>query len=302
MDKSFWWVSHGTSFREELAAGYIWCPQVTATDIQRPTWLNVSKVRKGDVIFSYAQQSIKAIGVAQSNCYEANVPAGHRSWSGKGWQVEIDWVELENNFKPKQYIEQLLPLLPEKNSPLRIRSDVPSEIGNGTQVYLCAISPALAALLYELADQDDPGLIAEVARVEIDSEKVNKTEKEALVKSRIGQGRFRANLLEIEPKCRVTKVSDTRFLIASHIKPWAVSSNKERLDPNNGLMLAPHIDALFDRGLISFTVEGNMLVKDSVVESILSSWGVDAAANFGRFTAQQEDYLSYHRSRLFEPK
>ncbi|MDD3758565.1 MAG: HNH endonuclease signature motif containing protein [Advenella sp.] len=158
----------------------------------------------------------------------------------------------------------------------------------------------MASLLYKLAYHEDADVIEEIAASEIEKENIPNTEKESLIKSRLGQGKFRAELLKIEPKCRVTGISDERFLLASHIKPWAVASNFERLDPNNGLMLAPHIDALFDKGLISFSDDGKMLIKDQSIENVLSSWGVDYKKKFGRFTQEQANYLEYHRRELFD--
>ncbi|MDY0273712.1 MAG: HNH endonuclease signature motif containing protein [Advenella sp.] len=298
--RSFWWVNSGASHKSQISGGYISCPIVRENDTQRPTWINIKYVKKNDVIFSYVQQEIKAIGIAQTDCYEANIPEEYKEIYGERWEVPVEWFELENSFKPKDFIEQILPLLPEKNSPLRTHSDDPSKIGNGNQVYLCSISPALASLLYKLAYHEDADVIEEIAASEIEKENIPNTEKESLIKSRLGQGKFRAELLKIEPKCRVTGISDERFLLASHIKPWAVASNFERLDPNNGLMLAPHIDALFDKGLISFSDDGKMLIKDQSIENVLSSWGVDYKKKFGRFTQEQANYLEYHRRELFD--
>ncbi|MFV9473423.1 HNH endonuclease [Advenella sp. RU8] len=297
--RSFWWVNSGVSHKDQVSGGYISCPIVRENDIQRPTWINIKYVQKNDVIFSYAQQEIKAIGITQTDCYEANIPKEYQKIHGERWEVKVEWFELENGFKPKDFIEQILPLLPEKNSPLRTHADDPSKIGNGNQVYLCSISPDLASLLYKLAYHEDAGVIEEIVASEIEKEKISNTEKESLIKSRLGQGKYRSELLAIESKCRVTGIADERFLIASHIKPWAVASNSERLDPNNGLMLAPHIDALFDKGLISFSDNGKMLVKDQSVQSVLLSWGVDYKKKFGRFSQEQAHYLDYHRRELF---
>ena len=77
---------------------------------------------------------------------------------------------------------------------------------------------------------------------------IPETVRQQLAQARVGQGLFRSNVLHIEKVCRVTGVSDPNFLIASHIKPWKVSDNAERLDGSNGLMLAPHIDRLFEKG------------------------------------------------------
>jgi predicted restriction endonuclease len=69
----------------------------------------------------------------------------------------------------------------------------------------------------------------------------------------------------------LTAPSDA-YLIASHIKPWRSANNQERIDGSNGLLLAPHVDLLFDRGLISFTDEGSLLVSPAANEDAISPW------------------------------
>ncbi|WP_235617046.1 HNH endonuclease [Lysinibacillus mangiferihumi] len=95
---------------------------------------------------------------------------------------------------------------------------------------------------------------------------ITDTEKERMVKARIGQGKFKKLLIERECKCALCGVTDPRVLIASHIKPWSVSTNEERLDENNGLLLCPNHDALFDKHLISFDVHGKIVISQTLDE------------------------------------
>ena len=128
---------------------------------------------------------------------------------------------------------------------------------------------------------------------------IGSLEKEQLIKSRRGQGRFKQNLCNIETRCRVTDLTDKRFLIASHIKPWRHSSDSEKLDGNNGLLLSPHVDKLFDLGHISFTDDGEILCRSEDVRTLMELWNLDADRNVGRFNSRQKEYLAYHRS-LFQ--
>lgn len=125
------------------------------------------------------------------------------------------------------------------------------------------------------------------------------TEKESLIKARIGQGVFRERVLKIEPSCRLTGVSDARFLRASHIKPWVHSTDAERLDGSNGLMLAPHVDHLFDLGFISFKQSGELLVAKGI-EDLLEIWQLPRKALGEKFSDHQERYLAFHRQRIFK--
>ena len=124
---------------------------------------------------------------------------------------------------------------------------------------------------------------------------IGPVERHQIVKSRRGQGVFRDNVESREPKCRITGISNPRYLRASHIKPWRKSSDVEKIDGNNGLMLAPHIDFLFDRGLISFEDDGTLIVSTQMEDGTLESWGVPAEVNVGAFSDEQSVYLKFHR-------
>jgi HNH endonuclease len=128
---------------------------------------------------------------------------------------------------------------------------------------------------------------------------IGPTEIERLTKARRGQGSFREELIAFECRCRVTGVDDPALLTASHIKPWRVSTDEEKLDRENGLLLAPHIDRLFDRGYISFSDSGKLLVASTLGDGVLAAWGIDGNTDVGSFSARQKDYLHYHRTHVF---
>lgn len=134
-------------------------------------------------------------------------------------------------------------------------------------------------------------------------EGVEKTERETLVQARIGQGRYRVELLRMwENCCAVTGCSETRVLRASHAQPWQDSDNRQRLDPNNGLPLIATLDALFDAGLISFNSEGKMLISDSLPPDQREILGVANENETGLrrgLTESQEIYMAFHRERYF---
>ncbi|NPT68582.1 hypothetical protein GS910_30760 [Paraburkholderia sp. RL16-012-BIC-B] len=105
----------------------------------------------------------------------------------------------------------------------------------------------------DLIDASAQHLIEDLAELVRDVPDV--TERDQLVKARIGQGRFRADVIAKWGRgevCALTGAAIPEMLVASHIKPWRKSSNKERLDPINGLLLVANVDRLFDRNLISF--------------------------------------------------
>jgi 5-methylcytosine-specific restriction enzyme A len=119
------------------------------------------------------------------------------------------------------------------------------------------------------------------------------------------QDLFRKRLLSIERQCRLTGLQDTRFLRASHIKPWAACiSGDERIDGCNGLLLAPHADLLFDRGWIGFEDTGALLVSDDLPRDVIRAIGLNLkpGRRCGPFNSRQATYLAYHREHIFGRK
>ena len=142
---------------------------------------------------------------------------------------------------------------------------------------------------------------ADAAEAELLTRKdLGPTEVERLVKARRGQGRFRENVKQIETFCRVTGLANFDYLRASHIKPWARSDDTEKLDGNNGLMLAPHVDMLFDGGWIQFSDEGFMITSPHLDADIVPLWHLEQVGAPKPFNTRQIEYLEYHRSAIFQ--
>lgn len=121
-----------------------------------------------------------------------------------------------------------------------------------------------------------------------------------LTTARKGQGEYRKKLLLICPFCPITMVSDERILIASHIKPWRFSTNKERLDPLNGFMLTPTFDRLFDRGFLSFTDDKRTILSPHLSKMVYSRIGISHNRLIPHLPiAGREAYLDYHRKKYF---
>jgi hypothetical protein len=126
------------------------------------------------------------------------------------------------------------------------------------------------------------------------------TERSQLINARRGQGRFRRAVGEIEKRCRVTGVQSAAHLRASHIKPWSRSTDEEKMDGANGLLLAPHIDHLFDQGFISFSDDGLLLCATCMDSKVLAAWSVRPDLEVGPFIERQRAYLQYHRKNIFK--
>jgi hypothetical protein len=306
---SSWWVNHKKTAKKEISEGYIWSPRTKKDGKRNEGYLNLTRVKRGEMIFSYANGVIPAVGIIESLAEDEPKPASFGSagsrWDDQGWMVKVKWIRLEKPVRPKDYLREIVPLLPKKYSPLKADGD-----GN-EGVYLAQINAELGQLLMRLAGNNDINISDELSDAEKELDEMEKeeiirhsqlprTEREQLIQARLGQGQFRSNVKLIESCCRVTGLTDKRLLVASHIKPWRDATNDERLDGHNGFLMSPHVDKLFDKGWISFSDDGRILVADRNVRSILAIWVIDEHRGVGNFSKHQKRYLEYHRDVIFK--
>ena len=316
----YWWVNQNQTYRHEVPGGYLWSPKVKSDGSINPFYEFMREVAPGDVIFSFCDTRIPAIGIALSTAYEAPKPLEFGSvgayWDRVGWRVDVRFSELRNPIRPADHIAQIRPYLPSRYSPLRAN-------GAGLQaIYLTEVDEMLAGLLIDLIGSEArsitqgwraqesllgaplPGQATweehqlQALRADVT---IPDTQREALVLARRGQGLFRARVAAIERKCRVTGVERVEYLRASHCKPWRDATNEERLDGENGLLLTPDVDLLFDRGFISFQNNGDVLLSPVVHDLSLSRMGLprELLQNVGAFTEGQRRYLDFHRDSVF---
>ena len=156
-------------------------------------------------------------------------------------------------------------------------------------------SSALARFATYVGEGGHGGIESDIEQVLTDSS-VGATEKIELIKARIGQGKFRQQLLLHWKCCAVTGYDQIGMLVASHIKPWCDSTNVERLDPFNGLILVPNLDRAFDRGFITFNEDGALLVSPRFVGA--STLGVVAGSRVA-LQSEHQPYMAYHRAHVY---
>ena len=126
------------------------------------------------------------------------------------------------------------------------------------------------------------------------------TEAERLVVRRVGQDIFRRGLLEYwDGRCAITGLGVSELLRASHIKPWAdCDTDGERLDVFNGLLLAAHLDAAFDAGLMTIAKDGTVLLSNLLPPEARSALGLDKLPKIRGLQRAHERYLPWHRARI----
>ncbi|MEZ5597124.1 MAG: HNH endonuclease [Pseudomonadales bacterium] len=315
----YWWVNQNQTFQQEVGGGYIWSPKRKSNGARNPYYEFMREVAPGDLILSYRDTRICRIGVAQSYAFESPKPpefgAAGPNWNQIGWRIDVHYIDPGTQVRPANHMDVLGPHLPDRYSPLRPN-------GGGLQnIYLAPVSDGLMRAIARLVGPvlrdllDQAVVFAQVTsavagfwewEVHLENQVLGdpiipSTEREQLIMARRGQGRFRENVGRIEHACRVTGVNRSEHLRASHIKPWRSGSNEERLDGENGLLLTPTIDHLFDRGFISFEDNGRVLLSPVAHQLSLERMGVTKAAlmDVKPFTQGQRRYLDYHRESVF---
>ena len=321
----YWWVNQNQTFRQERAGGFIWSPKRNADGRRNPFYEFMREVAPGDLVLSFEGTFIRAVGVVQSYCYECPKPADFGTagpnWENIGWKVDVYYRDLIGQFRPADQMAVIGPRLPAQYAPLL--SD-----GRGKQgIYLTSIPEDLMQVLADLIGGEVHDLLRmgiaaepianyttgaygagvieweEHLRDEIVSDtSLAQTEKEQIIIARRGQGLFRKNVQRVERFCRVTKVDRPEHLRASHCKPWRdCETNEERLEGENGLLLTPSIDHLFDRGFISFENNGDLLISPVAHQASLSRMHVPTTerVNVGSFSDGQKEFLEFHRNSVF---
>jgi hypothetical protein len=318
----YWWVNHKQTFRHEFSGNYIWSPKTKRGGAFNRFYETMREVAPGDIVFSYAGGVVRGFGIARTPCYTSPQPDefGHigEVWDEVGWRVDVNFAPITRPLRPADHMQAIAPVLPERYSPIRPN-------GHGNQgVYLAEIPREMALTLGQLispellrvvrdartaeepafADTDLRGITeweeAETKRI-LEAKTIPETTRKALVKARVGQGLFRRNLTHFEDHCRVTGVRYQPHLFASHIKPWRESTNEERLNGENGLLLTPSIDHLFDRGFIAFEDNGELLISDVAHKESVRRMGVDTeqVVRVGKFSEGQKTFLAHHRRAVF---
>jgi len=312
----YWWVNQNQTYRHEIQGGYLWSPKRNANGARNPFYESMREVAPGDLIFSFMDTRILAVGIAQSYCWESPKPlefgnAG-QNWENIGWKVKVNFRELSNKVRPKDHIGILRPLLPDRYSPLQPN-------GNGLQsVYLTEVPTRLAEVLIGLIGQEVTPIALAARDVKpvsahdldlwerkleqelVNDSTVRETERMAIIRARNGQGLFKERVSKIESRCRITGVENPVHLVASHCKPWRDSTNEERLNGENGLLLTPSIDHLFDRGFIGFEDNGKLIISPVAHRPSLQLMGIDTTKviNVGGFSGGQKQFLDFHRSAV----
>jgi putative restriction endonuclease len=275
---NYWWVNHKQTFNKEFKGGYIWSPTKNKNGSRNQSYLNLTLVNVGDIVYSFSNALIKAIGFVESGVENRSVPeefgAIGKKWNKEGYLVKIKWLKLESYFKPKDNINLIEKFLPKKYSPIQ-------KSGNGNQgIYLASLDKKLSDELLALISFKNPNIKLDLKEISntlnkkivtsyiIPSEEAlefndegiysssGKDERQTIkiqIKARRGQAKFRNDLRKrFGNKCVVTGCEILDILEAAHINPYRGGEDN---NPKNGLLLRADIHTLFDLNLIGIEPE-----------------------------------------------
>ena len=292
---NFYWVNVGKSHKIVKEHSFLWAPSHSLTKKNNKVtyggWKFISKVKKGDVLFCCFDQKIQFVAISNKDSYEYEKPKykEFESWPNDGYKVDIDLHILNN----KIYVNDIKDEIIRFNKycePVLLYSN-----NNISQNYLISLPVALASLILKLIDEDSLLIQNDISKNNNRTSEVNETTTEAIIKARVGQGKFRNDVLNIwNNTCPISNVNKKELLIASHIVSWQLSNDEEKLDPYNGLPLTPSLDKLFDKGYISFSDDGNLLFN-KIYEKTLQQLGINNNSKINNLKDEHKAYLKRHR-------
>jgi hypothetical protein len=213
-------------------------------------------------------------------------------------QVEGDLDEHFERDGMESILRMLTYSVPDYEKVIKPKHHIPirGNVWNGTTTYRSAANLYRKFRIAQAAvgSQEIDDLLKEMF-------KVKTTERQALQKIRVGHDRFRSLVLERwDYRCAVT--GGGLLLTASHIKPWRYSNNEERLDPFNGICLSPLYDRAFDKGLITFKLNGAIEPNPRFPKHELELLGLLRKAKLNGLSSKHEGYLNYHRTEVWSVK
>lgn len=299
-------VMQGHTYQEEKELGFIWAATEDSGGMPSHSWQRMTEVNEGDLIFHYVRGNILAVSAATAGCEVAHRPSNiqnYEPWNDKGYLVELDYHELDVPINISSKFEAILPLLPIKYSPFQTN-------GNGNQGYLYPCNEELAVKLLELiADSniteiEDEQLelaISPVVQVERNTliPLLAEAESEAKTKIRMGEQKFRENLMPLwEHQCTLCGIELPALLKASPSKPWKDSTDSERVDPYNGVLLCCNHDALYKKGFIAFDGQGRLHISSQIPEADYEKYGIHKKVKIAR-KEENKPYFKWHKRHLF---
>ena len=300
-------VMQGQSYQEDKELGIIWVPRQDKGGLVPHSWKRMTEVSKGDRVFHYIKGNIIAISIATEGCVSGKKPTlmeneVHRN--EEGYLVKLEYHELDQPLNIREHFIGISPLLPVKYSPF-------NQDANGNQGYLYPCNEELAIKLleiltetniYQVSEEQLEFGIDEVKRIQHNTliPVITETESEAKTKIRIGQQKFRKEQFPLwNGRCALCGIDLPQLVQASHSKPWKDSTNDERLDPYNGVLLCCNHKALYNHGFITFDGQGRLHISPIINEEDYVKYKLDPMTKI-ELHSKNRDYFKWHKKHIYQ--
>jgi putative restriction endonuclease len=285
---NYFWVNQGKTFDIAYKFQCLWAPILDLNGKSLHHWDTMKLLQPGDVILNYSQKQILGYCVAQTKSYQYQKPEqfnGVLNWGDDGLICDVKYYLFEKPIDKTFVYEKVKNLLSDKYSPF-------TKTGEVNQGYLYKISKFEFDAILEIANAK-----YEILNNEIESEDAPiESETLALGKRRIGQGKYRRDVIKLwGGKCAITGSSVQELLIASHIVPWREGNSQERRDEHNSILLSALYDKLFDKYLISFDDSGMILISSKISELERRLLGLNLGIRIMLLSDKMRVYMNQHR-------
>lgn len=291
----YFWVNQSKTYHHERDLGCLWAPMLSKGGKKLHHWERMDHVSPGDLILTYAKGKLMGYCVAQSSSFHQPQPdLGQSLWGKEGRMVEAEYFPFEEPLTRDVFVPSIVRHLPPKYSPM-------TEGGvKGTEGYLFEVSKELFSAVMGIAEMEweeaeSMSVVEEPSEIYLPA---GPTEKKVVSSRRVTQPQFRMNLImRWNGRCAVTGCDEVGVLTASHIVPWRHATDDERNDPDNGLLLSPVYDRLFDKEFITFDQQGRIKLGRAM-RGQYQLLGVTGDERIEGLTEGHEKYLKRHRAQL----
>lgn len=296
-------VMQGETYHEEKNAGILWTPRIDKSGMVPHSWNRMQELKKGDRVFHYVKGDIVAISMVMRDCYKGEMPGR----SGDAFIAKAEYRELEFPLPVREHFQEIQPLLPLKYSAFQ-------EDASGNSGYLYPCNEELAMHLLELVSSLNVFTVEE-EQLELAIEVVRRTvhnplmtliaemELEIKTKMRRLNAQYRNSLQPLwQNGCALCGIAIEEMLTASYAKPWKDSTDMERLNPYNGILLCRNHAALFDAGLIAFTGGGSIRLASRIEEQDYALYNLEKSAKIS-VSPEHAPFFRWHKRNIFiEPR
>lgn len=263
----------------------LWSPRPTASNSE--IW---RKMIPGDLVFMYTRNPSNKL-----RCFPVEAKVESAALGALVWGPTLEGENFRHLYRLGNELESHL-TRDSYNRALGYKEN------NNIQSFAVFEGNSARALIAAAGVLSNDDILEDLAAIDRDNENLTATERLELRKSRIGQGRFRDDLVKRWNACAVTGTATVGLLRASHIKPWCKCTNSERLSADNGLLLLANYDHAFDAGYISFADDGSMVLSARLTSGDMEALGIRIGARLRRVPQGILPFLEYHRREVLKKK